>query len=86
MVRLKTRYSLEPLEPEKLIALPAIRHAFSHFYLDIEPVKVAVRELATGARDEEDRLWHNPESNGGLEIGMPAPVKALLERPVDLSR
>lgn len=86
LARLKTRYSLAPLAPEKLIPLPTIRHVFSHFYLDIEPVKVAVRNLATGARDEEDRLWHNPESNSGLEIGMPAPVKALLGRRVDLSR
>lgn len=80
LTRLKTRYSLAPLAPEKLIPLPTIRHAFTHFYLDIEPVKVAVRDLATGARDEEDRLWHSPESGSGLEIGMPAPVKALLGR------
>ena len=60
-----------------LIALAPIRHTFSHFHLDITPVKGVIRDVAGAIRDDERYLWHAPAR--GSEIGMAAPVQALIK-------
>ena len=56
---------------------PALRHSFSHFHLDIEPVRL---EILTDAHigDNAERRWISigDESNFGLA----APVKKLLQQ------
>ena len=64
------------LVSESLTTLPQIRHSFSHFHLDITPVKAVIRDKADTIRDNETYLWYAP--GHGQEIGMAAPVKALL--------
>ena len=66
------------LVSEELTALPQVRHTFSHFHLDITPVKAVIRDKAHTIRDNEAYLWHAP--GHGMEIGMAAPVKALMEQ------
>ena len=61
-----------------LTTLPQIRHSFSHFHLDITPVKAVIRDKADTIGDNEAYLWYAPEH--GPEIGMAAPVKALMEK------
>ena len=61
-----------------LTTLPQIRHSFSHFHLDITPVKAVIRDKADTIGDNEAYLWYAPEH--GPEIGMAAPVKALMEQ------
>ena len=57
--------------------LPAIAHAFSHFKLTLQPLRwrgVAAREHV---RDNDDLRWVPREQLARL--GMPAPIRALLE-------
>jgi len=63
---------------DKLITLPKVRHTFSHFHLEITPVKTLVAEQANGVQDSDKYLWYSPLND--LEIGMAAPVKKLIER------
>lgn len=72
---IKTRASLVS---DDLSTLPQVRHSFSHFHLDITPVKGMIRDKADTIADNESYLWYAPEQ--GAEIGMAAPVKALLKQ------
>lgn len=54
--------------------LPGFRHTFSHFHLDITPVRMRVRPTAIAERD--DLRWVSPLAPG--VVGLPAPVKRLL--------
>ncbi len=56
--------------------LPTLRHTFSHFHLDIEPVQA---RLATPANPKEEAptLWHLPGET--LAVGLAAPVERLLK-------
>ena len=66
------------LVSEALTRLPQIRHSFSHYHLDITPVKAVIRDKADTIRDNDAYLWYAP--GHGQEIGMAAPVKALLKQ------
>ena len=61
---------------ETLTPLPQVRHSFSHFHLDITPVKGMIRDKTDTIRDNGAYLWYRQ----GLAIGMAAPVRALLEQ------
>lgn len=61
-------------------ALETIRHSFSHYHLDISPVRVPVTKLDEIA--ETDRwLWYPLDHS--LEVGLAAPVKKLLSKLAD---
>ena len=66
------------LVSETLISLPQVRHSFSHFHLDITPIKGVIRDKADTIRDNETYLWYTPGRD--MEIGMAAPVKALMQQ------
>ena len=59
-----------------------LRHGFSHYDLDIEPIEVridvAASTLASNVADNADKLWH-PLAQAA-DVGLPAPVRALLEQ------
>ncbi len=63
---------------ETLTPLPQVRHSFSHFHLDITPVRGVIRDRADTIQDNGAYLWYAPER--APEIGMAAPVRALLQR------
>jgi A/G-specific adenine glycosylase len=57
--------------------LEKIRHSFSHYHLDITPVRIQARKLDEIA--ETDRwLWYPLDHS--LEVGLAAPVKKLLSK------
>jgi A/G-specific adenine glycosylase len=56
--------------------LPPIRHAFTHFDLEIEPWVLELPAPAADAADGEAR-WH--ELGAANAVGLPAPVARLLE-------
>jgi A/G-specific adenine glycosylase len=59
------------------IELPAINHTFTHFDLTIIPWLVRCHGLP-GVMDASDSLWYN--ARHPASIGLPAPMKTLLER------
>jgi A/G-specific adenine glycosylase len=66
------RLAAAQLEPEPL---PPLRHAFTHFDLEITPLRARCEELA-GVMEGAATLWYNPREPA--RIGVPAPIAALL--------
>ncbi len=54
-----------------------LRHSFTHFHLDINPVHCRVSGRAAAVRDAADICWYRAAT--APQLGLPAPVKKLLE-------
>jgi len=63
-------------ERGEVVSLDPLRHTFSHFHLDIRPLLVRVNPGAGVA--EAGQVWYNLRNP--TRLGLPAPVKVLLER------
>ena len=63
---------------EGSLELDSIRHTFSHYHLDIQPIKLRSQCLIAGVAEKDRWLWY-PLDNS-MEVGMAAPVKKLLSR------
>lgn len=60
---------------ERLTPVP---HVFTHFDLEIFPIRI--RGEAASVMESPPSLWYNPRHpNGAARIGLPAPVKTLLD-------
>ena len=53
-----------------------VRHSFTHFHLDIQPVPIQVHTMSLVV-EESSELWYK---SGSLPVGLPAPVSRLLEK------
>jgi A/G-specific adenine glycosylase len=60
------------LEPAPL---PPLHHAFTHFDLEIRPLRARCEELA-GVMEGAPTLWYNPREPA--RVGLPAPIAALI--------
>lgn len=56
--------------------LPPVRHTFSHFHLDIQPIHVKVDQNNGEVMEAQRWLWYKPASSKG---GLAAPVAKLLK-------
>jgi len=54
------------------------RHTFSHYHLDIRPIRVTLGRTPEAIMEAGDQLWYN--SRRPPEIGLAAPVASLLAR------
>ena len=68
----KKNFSVEIAKPQKM---PVIEHGFTHFRLNIHPVRCGVRRLLPRA-EAPGRIWLDLEDAGRAAV--PAPVRALL--------
>ena len=57
---------------------PHLRHTFSHFHLDIQPIKLKLAAGEVLAREAHDLCWYTPGRE--INLGMAAPVKKLIDR------
>ncbi len=64
------------LADEAPVELPRIRHGFTHFQLDITPVRYRLAEPAPAAADSDRWLWYSIADPA--EVGLAAPVRKLL--------
>ncbi|MCC6713684.1 MAG: A/G-specific adenine glycosylase [Gammaproteobacteria bacterium] len=55
-----------------------MRHTFSHFHLDIHPLLLEVKTSTRAIMDGDRWLWY--KDGDAIEIGLPAPVRRLLDR------
>jgi len=55
---------------------PKLRHTFSHFHLDINPLLIEIKKWHPPAMESADTVWYN--SDRLHEIGLAAPIKKLL--------
>ena len=59
--------------------MSAVRHVFTHFDLEILPLRVKCSGPATAVADTTGaNLWYNPREP--QRVGLPAPVKALIDQ------
>jgi A/G-specific adenine glycosylase len=59
--------------------LPPIAHAFTHFDLRLQPLRVFLERAVPGAVDDADR-WRWYSLTAPPRVGLPQPVRALFER------
>jgi A/G-specific adenine glycosylase len=55
-----------------------VRHSFTHFDLDIEPIAVRVEDVSSRVQDTQDQIWYQLESPPN--VGLAAPVAGLIEK------
>lgn len=65
-------------EVESVQYTQGIRHTFSHYVLDITPVRMKCVAQVSGVNDSEDYYWFNP-GDENRALGMAAPVKKLVD-------
>jgi len=65
------------IEIGQVVTLPEARHSFSHFHLQIQPLRIAVNKLSDWVMETGERVWYNSAS--GEQRGLAAPVKLLLK-------
>jgi len=71
------------LRPKKPETWPVVRHTFSHFHLEITPVKIELNVPIDNVMEEGRWVWYkdcNWVKNGVSAGGFAAPVSRLLER------
>lgn len=56
--------------------LPSFRHTFSHFHLDIQPLRITVKPHGESLAESAAQRWVNSRNPGTL--GLAAPIKKLL--------
>lgn len=64
---------IDTLRPEEVL-----RHTFSHFHLDIQPVRARLKAHTDHIMEAPATLWYNTRQPDAL--GLPAPVKQLLSQ------
>lgn len=65
------------LNPEET-ALPTIRHTFSHYHLEISPIRYRTSNKPDAIAESDRWLWYPLDHS--LQVGLAAPVKKLLTR------
>ncbi len=71
---LQKKYGLK-IQSKKL--LPAFRHTFSHFRLDITPIVLTTQFISTQIMENKPIIWHNPHTP--FKYGLPQPITKLLK-------
>jgi A/G-specific adenine glycosylase len=76
MISLLERFgaSIEPKDREELAPF---RHTFSHFHLDIQPIRVKLPITPSEISENKGAIWYNPSHS--IAIGLATPVKKLLD-------
>lgn len=64
--------------PDSVERWDKVRHSFTHFDLDIDPIAVRVADGSRTVADNEDRIWYEPDAP--RRVGLAAPVAGLLNR------
>lgn len=66
------------IEIGQIEILPDARHSFSHFHLQIQPLRIVVNQLSDKLMETGERVWYNSASNE--QRGLATPVRRLLNR------
>jgi len=66
-------------------AMPAFRHSFTHFHLDIEPIHIEVRRPPLAIADADRWRWYGPGSNESLGLSAVAVRLLSLLEPLELT-
>ena len=64
------------VEAQLVEKLPVRRHTFSHFKLEIKPLRLRLEKWPDRVAESDGLIWHTP--GVALAVGLPAPVVRLL--------
>ena len=67
------RFNLAPVSVD---AWEPLRHTFSHYHLDIHPLKLTLPDLPGAVMEGDRQLWYNRRSPD--RVGVAAPVARLI--------
>lgn len=62
-------------------SMPTLRHTFSHYHLDITPIRYKAHKHSSTIADSDRWLWYPLDHS--LQVGLAAPVKKLLNQLAD---
>jgi A/G-specific adenine glycosylase len=79
MAWISTRFGAIPVRSE---TWPVLRHSFTHFHLDIQPLYVALDKVPETVMEGESWVWYRGDEQPG---GLAAPVTRILEGLFDTS-
>lgn len=65
------------LQVKNIEHLTHFRHTFSHFHLDIYPIRILLKTVQLKLMDCESRIWYSLNHPGPR--GLPAPIQTLLK-------
>ncbi|MVF13902.1 A/G-specific adenine glycosylase [Ketobacter sp. MCCC 1A13808] len=65
-------------QTDAITRLPAFRHTFSHYHLDIHPVQVRVDHKPRQVMEGQDQVWYNEPQI--TQLGFAAPIKKLIHQ------
>jgi A/G-specific adenine glycosylase len=65
------------IKPLSRRSWPTLRHTFSHFHLDVEPVLLEVAQCGSLVRDNIQEVWY--DLSAPPRLGLAAPVRRLLQ-------
>lgn len=71
------------MRAQALEVLPAFRHTFSHYHLNIHPVLVKIQSIPFRMMEDNRQIWYNLQQPEAL--GLPKPVKQIIEGLYDTS-
>jgi len=63
---------------ENVSKLDPLRHSFSHYHLDISPVRFSARRIRDAVAEKDRWLWYPLDHS--IEVGLAAPIKKLLSQ------
>ncbi|MEM9209779.1 MAG: A/G-specific adenine glycosylase [Pseudomonadota bacterium] len=64
--------------PAQTLTWKTLRHGFSHYDLDIQPLEVRLSAPSSNLADTDNELWYSLDDPPG--VGLAAPVRTLVER------
>jgi len=64
--------------PHSSHAWSTLRHVFTHFELDIEPIRLDLPRVPATVADDDHRAWF--DLNQPIQVGLAAPVSKLLKK------
>ncbi|MGB7552016.1 MAG: NUDIX domain-containing protein, partial [Chromatiaceae bacterium] len=64
------------VEAQLVEKLPVRRHTFSHFKLEIQPLRLQLATWPARVAETDGFIWHPP--GAALAVGLPTPVARLL--------
>ena len=70
--------------PSRVEKLPDRRHTFTHFHLDIRPIRVELQACSSMVADSDNAAWCSLERLGTL--GLSAPIARILREVTDMNR
>lgn len=66
------------IDPAQTETWDTFRHTFSHYHLDIQPLRVVLPNNPESVMEASDQLWYNIQQPPS--IGLAAPIASLLEK------